>query len=77
MLFSLLYFVVRRLLRSGRRPADEMDIELLVLRHEMKVLQWRAKRSLARAPIPAPRCGRRPDPRLGRLSRQRSIGSTE
>ena len=39
MLFSLLCFVVRRLLRAGRRPTNEMDIELLVLRHEMKVLQ--------------------------------------
>ncbi len=44
MLFSLLYFVVRRLLGAGRRPADEMDIELLVLRHEVKVLQRQAKR---------------------------------
>src|SRR5712691_2837002 len=44
MLFSLLYFVVRRLLRAGRRPANEMGIELLVLRHEVKVLQRQAKR---------------------------------
>lgn len=44
MLFSLLCFVVLRLLGAGRRPADEMDIELLVLRHEVKVLQRQAKR---------------------------------
>jgi putative transposase len=45
MLFSLLYFVVRRLLGAGRRSADEMDIELLVLRHEVKVLQRQARRA--------------------------------
>jgi hypothetical protein len=39
MLFSLLYFLVRRLLGTGSRPQDEKDIELLVLRHEVKVLQ--------------------------------------
>jgi putative transposase len=44
MLFSLLYFVVRRLLGAGRRSADEMDIELLVLRHQVQVLQRQAKR---------------------------------
>jgi hypothetical protein len=30
MLFSLLYFLVRRLLGAGRRLQDEKDIELLV-----------------------------------------------
>jgi putative transposase len=44
MLFSLLYFVVRRLLGGGRRPTNEMDIELLVLMHEVKVLQRQARR---------------------------------
>jgi transposase InsO family protein len=39
MLFSLLYFLVRRLLGVGSRRQDERDIELLVLRHQMKVLQ--------------------------------------
>ncbi|HEY8869810.1 MAG TPA: hypothetical protein VIM30_10510 [Candidatus Limnocylindrales bacterium] len=39
MLFSLLYFLVRRLLGAGGRLQDEKDIELLVLRHEVKVLQ--------------------------------------
>jgi putative transposase len=42
--FSLLYFVVRRLLGTGRRPADEMGIELLVLRHQVKVLRRQVKR---------------------------------
>ncbi len=44
MLFSLLYFLVRRLLGAGSRPQDEKDIELLVLRHQMKVLQRQMKR---------------------------------
>ena len=39
MLFSLLYFLVRRLLGAGGRLQDEKDIELLVLRHQVKVLQ--------------------------------------
>src|SRR6266542_5946350 len=30
--------------RSGRRPHDERDIELLVLRHQVKVLQRQVKR---------------------------------
>jgi hypothetical protein len=33
MLFSLLYFLVCRLLGPGGRRAEERDIELLVLRH--------------------------------------------
>ena len=33
MLFSLLYFLVRRLLGAGSHLKDEKDIELLVLRH--------------------------------------------
>ena len=32
MLFSLVYFLVRRLLGAGGRRPDEKDIELLVLR---------------------------------------------
>jgi putative transposase len=43
-LFSLLYFLVGRLLGTGSRPQDEKDIELLVLRHEVKVLQRQVKR---------------------------------
>jgi hypothetical protein len=38
MLFSVLYLILRRLLRTGRHPADEQDIELLILRHQLKVL---------------------------------------
>jgi len=44
MLFSLLYFLVRRLLGAGSRLQDEKDIELLVLRHQVKVLQRQVKR---------------------------------
>ncbi len=44
MLFSLLYFLVRRLLGTESCPQDEKDIELLVLRHEVKVLQREVKR---------------------------------
>ncbi|HEY5483650.1 MAG TPA: hypothetical protein VIK31_07535 [Propionibacteriaceae bacterium] len=41
MLFSLLYFLVGRLLGAGGRRAEERDIERLVLRHQVKVLQRR------------------------------------
>jgi transposase InsO family protein len=44
MLFSLLYFLVRRLLGAGGRLQDEKDIELLVLRHQVKVLHRKGKR---------------------------------
>ena len=44
MLFSLLYFLVRRLLGAGGRRPDEKDIELLVLRHQVKVLQRQVTR---------------------------------
>src|SRR5450759_1158864 len=45
MLFSLLYFLVRRLLGAGGRRPEEKDIELLVLRPQVKVLQRQVKRS--------------------------------
>ena len=35
MLFSLLYFLVRRFLGAADRRPDEKDIELLVLRHQL------------------------------------------
>ncbi len=44
MLFSLVYFLVRRLLGAGDHRPDEKDIELLVLRHQVKVLQRQVKR---------------------------------
>jgi hypothetical protein len=44
MLFSLLYLLVRRLLGARGRLQDEKDIELLVLRHQVKVLQRHVKR---------------------------------
>ena len=34
MLFSLLYFLVGRVLGTGRRSREQRDIELLVLRHQ-------------------------------------------
>jgi putative transposase len=43
-LFSLLYFLVRRLLGGGGHRRDEKDIELLVLRHQVRVLQRQVKR---------------------------------
>jgi hypothetical protein len=45
MLFSLLYFLVCRLLGAGGRRSDEKDIERLVLRHQVRVLQRQVKRS--------------------------------
>ena len=44
MLCSLLYFLVRRLLGAGSRPQDEKEVEVLVLRHQVKVLQRQVKR---------------------------------
>ena len=44
MLFSLLYFLVGRVLGTGRRSREQRDIELLVLRHQVKVLQRQVKR---------------------------------
>jgi hypothetical protein len=44
MLFSLLYFLVGRLLGGGGGRTDERDLDLLVLRHEVKVLQRQVKR---------------------------------
>src|SRR6266516_3163336 len=44
MLFSLVYFFVGRILGTGERPHDGREIELRVLRHQMKVLQRQVKR---------------------------------
>src|SRR6266545_6930621 len=44
MLFSLIYLLVRRVLGAARRPQDERDIEILVLRHQVKVLRRQVKR---------------------------------
>jgi putative transposase len=44
MLFSLVYFLVRRILGAGRRPDERREIELLVLRHQVRVLQRQVKR---------------------------------
>jgi len=44
MLFSLLYFLVGCILGTGRRPHEGREIELLVLRHQVRVLQRQVKR---------------------------------
>jgi hypothetical protein len=44
MLFSLVYFLVGRVLGTGRRPNEGRESELLVLRHQMKVLQRQVNR---------------------------------
>jgi len=44
MLFSLLYFLVRRLLGAGGGRPDERDIEHFVLRHQLKVLRRHVSR---------------------------------
>jgi hypothetical protein len=50
MLFSLLYFLVSRVLGTGRRSREQRDIELLVLRHQVRVLQRQVKRPRLRRP---------------------------
>jgi len=50
MLFSLLYFFVGRVLGTGRRSSEQRDIELLVLRHQVRVLQRQVKRPRLRRP---------------------------
>ena len=66
MLFSLLYFVICRLLGAGGRRAVERDIELLVLRHQVGVLQRQVKR---------PRLNRRDRVLLAAASRAMSRSS--
>ena len=44
MLFSLVYFLVGRVIGTGRRPNEGREIELLVLRHQLKVLQRQVTR---------------------------------
>jgi hypothetical protein len=44
MLLSLFYLILRRVLGTGDRPEGERDIEMLVLRHQVKVLRRQAKR---------------------------------
>jgi hypothetical protein len=48
MLFSLLYFILRRVLGTGNRPEEERDLELLVLRHQVKVLSRKVRRPVLR-----------------------------
>ncbi|MGH2578886.1 MAG: hypothetical protein ACRDG9_14235 [Actinomycetota bacterium] len=39
MLFSLLYVLFRRILGTGGGPDLERDVEVLVLRHQLRVLR--------------------------------------
>jgi len=45
MLFALLYALLRRVIGSGRPSADrELEIEVVVLRHQVKVLSRKVGR---------------------------------
>jgi hypothetical protein len=44
MLLSLLYLVLRRILGIGHRLDDELALEVLVLRHQLKILRRQVKR---------------------------------
>jgi len=44
MLFSLLYLVFRRIFKTRHNPRVERDVELLVLRHQVRVLRRKVKR---------------------------------
>jgi hypothetical protein len=44
MLFSLVFFLVGRIFGTGQRPNEGREIELLVLRHQVRVLQRQVKR---------------------------------
>jgi hypothetical protein len=41
MLFSLLYFLVGRILGTGRRSREAREVELLVLRHQVRCCSGR------------------------------------
>jgi hypothetical protein len=57
MLFSLAYFLVGRILGTGQRPNEGKEIELLVLRHQVRVLQRQVKAPPSAASRPAPAGG--------------------
>ena len=44
MFLSLIYLMFRRILGTGHRPDLEREIEVLVLRHQVRVLRRRVKR---------------------------------
>jgi hypothetical protein len=39
MLLSLIYYLICRVQGTRRRPMDDRDVELLVLRHQVRVLR--------------------------------------
>jgi len=72
MLFSLAYLLVGRVLGTGQRPNEGREIELMVLRHQVRVLQRQVKRPSSPS-RPAPGGGEQGDgvrdllgPKLGR-----------
>lgn len=48
MLLSLIYYIICRALSAGHGPMDDRDVELLVLRHQLRVLRRQVKRPCLR-----------------------------
>lgn len=48
MLLSLIYYLICRALSAGHGPMDDRDVELLVLRHQVRVLRRQVKRPCLR-----------------------------